>query len=277
MILIKINQKLTKVPDINLGNLPYEAADILELMAKNNKVYEYETLEELKFELIIRIQITRAAILLYKSDVQFATFRTSKCNEQYWKLTEKGAFELKPNVLPQTGIEDIFLNSNKYAFECATAIVIIFYKAVLESIDHNSFNRLFSDLILYDWEYDQDLNLETIDGTDYLPGDCVYFKNPDHDPETPHWRGENAIILEEGLYYGHGIGIKTKEGIIKALNTKRKKNPEQSAYLTDIITRVKFNIYKAYRIKNFRENPLMNYNLFSNLIVSEIGSRTYFF
>ncbi|MFC3886015.1 protein-glutamine gamma-glutamyltransferase [Bacillus songklensis] len=275
--MIKINQKLIEVSQIGYGISSSEKSKILELMGKYSKVYEYETMEQLEFELEIRLQIIRAAVLLYKSGVKFATFSRSKCNEKYWRLTEKGAFVLKPNVLPQTAIEDIFLNGSKYAFECATAIVIIFYKAVLESIDKEQFNRLFSGLYLYDWQYDQDLDLRTHEGTDFLPGDCVYFKNPEYDPKTPQWQGENAIILDENLYYGHGIGITTRQVIINFLNTKRKKNSNKSAYLTHRITRLNVNYLSQFRLKTFRENSLICQHVchFSNLIISEIGSNTY--
>ena len=56
---------------------------------------------------------------------------------------------------------------------------------------------------------------------DYLPGDCRYFNNPDVDPLTPEWQGENAIDLSGGMYYGHGIGIKTADKIIEILNHNR--------------------------------------------------------
>ena len=271
--LIKINQKVTDFSQIGSGMMANKKSKILELMSKYNKVYEYETIEQLDFELDIRLQIIKAAELLFKSGVQFATFQSSKCNEKYWRLTEKGAFALKPNVLPQTAIEDIFLNGSKYSFECATAMVIIFYKAVLESIDKKQFNTLFSDLYLYDWQYDQDLDLRTYEGTDFLPGDCVYFKNPDHDPQTPQWQGENVIILDENLYYGHGIGIATSQDIIYVLNTKRKKNPSKSAFLTHQITRLHSHSLHPYKLKTFRKRPM--FQQVSNLIISNIGSKTF--
>ncbi|MDQ0247054.1 protein-glutamine gamma-glutamyltransferase [Bacillus fengqiuensis] len=273
--MIKINQKWLDVNQIEGGILSNEAAEILQSMGKYSKVYEYETMEQLEFELALRLQIMEAAVLLYNSGVGFATFRTSKCNEEYWKLTEKGAFILKPNVLPQTGIEDIFRNGNKYAFECATAMVIVFYKAVLESIDKRQFNRLFAGLYLYDWQYDDDLGLDSHKGTDFLPGDCVYFKNPDYNPKTPQWQGENAIILDENLYYGHGIGVTTRQVIIDFLNTKRKKNPDRAAFLTSQIARPNFRYLSRFRSAALRENS-EHVCCFSNVIISTIGSKTYF-
>ncbi|KIL45204.1 protein-glutamine gamma-glutamyltransferase [Jeotgalibacillus soli] len=275
--MIKINQKVIDISQLNHVILSSGKFKILEFMDKYSRVYEYETISELEFELGMRLQIIQAARLLNKSGVKFATFKTSKCNEEYWRRTNKGAFELKVNVSPQTGIEDIFLNGKKYAFECATAIVIIFYKAILDTINEEQFNRLFLGLILYDWQYDQDLELIIHEGTDFLPGDCVYFNNPDYDPKTPEWQGENAIVLDDDLYFGHGIGIGTSTQIIGVLNSKRKRNFEKSSYLSNHIVGINFNHISNYRLKKFRKNSLVHHQFsdFSNLIVSEIGSKIY--
>ncbi len=147
----------------------------------------------------------------------------SRCNEKYWKRTDNGGFQLLPTVSPHQAIDDIFYNGHEYAFECATAVIIIFYKAVLNNIGKANFNRLFADLYLHDWQYDEDLELHGYKGSDYLPGDCAYFKNPDYNPDTPQWKGENTIVLDETLYFGHGIGITTRERIIEVLNLKRKR------------------------------------------------------
>nr|WP_108669184.1 protein-glutamine gamma-glutamyltransferase [Peribacillus acanthi] len=267
--------KETDVSQIALEKFPPEAYDILHLMTTYNKRYEFQYLWELEWDLALRLHTVLEAINLYKSDAKFATFSTSKCNEKYWRLTDKGAFELKKGVTPQEGIEDIFINSDKYAFECATAIVIVLYKAILDTIDTKTFNRKFSDLVLYDWQYDSDLVLKDSVGRDYLPGDILYFKNPDFNPETPEWKGENSILLEEGLFYGHGIGIKTKEGMIKVLNRKRKKDAKISAYLTDNIIRI--DAFSISQLRNVNLYPVMKrkYHLFSNIIISKVGSKIY--
>ncbi|WP_163099955.1 protein-glutamine gamma-glutamyltransferase [Peribacillus alkalitolerans] len=273
--MIFINGKETDVSQISLERFPPEAYDILHLMAKNNKRYEFQYLWELEWDLAIRLHTVLEATNLYKSAAKFASFSTSKCNEKYWRLTEKGAFELKKGVTPQTGIEDIFINSDKYAFECATAVVIVLYKAVLDTIDTNTFNRNFANLVLYDWQYDPDLVLKDSVGTDYLPGDILYFKNPDYNPETPEWKGENSILLEEGLFYGHGIGIKTEEGMIRVLNRKRKKDAKISAYLTENIIRV--DAYNISQLRNVNLYPITKrkYNIFADIIISKVGSKIY--
>jgi protein-glutamine gamma-glutamyltransferase len=226
------------------------------------------------FEIILRDRIIDAAISLAKSKVRFAIFRLSKCNEQFWIKNELGGFQLKEGVLPSDAINDIFINSHLYAFECATAIVIVFYKAVLDVMDKQTFNRLFSNLLLYDWHVDQDLGIKTKKGEDYLPGDCLYFKNPEFDPQTPQWQGENTIYLGKDLHYGHGIGIKTAEGIIAALNKKRKKDATKSAYLLPQTTRVDF-IYLSQFSSNLGDYRLpINKKYF---ITGTLGSATFLY
>lgn len=152
-----------------------KSQEILELMVKYREAYMYENMEQLRFELIVRINTIDAAHDLLKSKAKFATFAGSYCNDEYWTLNRKGAFILKKGILPSDAIKDIFENGDKYAFECATAIVIIFYKAVLDSIGKNAFNYLFSNIVLYDWHYDEDLGITTKSGNDFLPLGIAYI------------------------------------------------------------------------------------------------------
>ena len=86
-----------------------------------------------------------------QSNVQFAVFKNSHCNPQYWLLTSAGGFLLRHGVKPSDAIQDIYLNSSQYAFECATAMIIIYYHAVLTLIGENLFNQLFQGIYLYSW------------------------------------------------------------------------------------------------------------------------------
>jgi protein-glutamine gamma-glutamyltransferase len=105
-----------------------------------------------------------------------------------------------------------------------------------------------------DW-HDLDRNLWEIGIMDkeklYLPGDRRYFVNPDVDPETPYWQGENVINLGKGLYYGHGIGIANADEIVNELNKHRKKDADESARLMDSAARPNFD--KLYRVKESYE------------------------
>lgn len=208
-----------------------ETKEILSTMRNSRHVYAFESAERLSFELTVRQNIVGAARALNRSGAGFATFYNSRCNERFWNLTSKGGFRLKAGVESATALNDIFQNGSQYAFECATAMVIVLYKGVLDSIGAASFNRHFSNLFLWDWEYDDDLGLRWYVPFDYLSGDVRYFKNPDVDPNHIQWQGENAIDMGNGLYYGHGIGIVSAEEIVAALNRNRRPGADRSAYL----------------------------------------------
>lgn len=209
---------------------------ILQKKQNSRIVYRYDSPEALKFELAMRASIVNAAKAMQASGVRFETFENSKCNERYWTRTSTGGFQLKNGMSPSYAINDIFINGNLYGFECATAIVIIWYKAVLDMIGTAAFDAYFTRLYLRDWNHDSDLWLiSTHDNKEVFPGDVLYFKNPDHDPETPEWQGENVVLLADNLYFGHGIGIESGEEIIAALNKARAPGSRRSAYLTDLV------------------------------------------
>jgi protein-glutamine gamma-glutamyltransferase len=238
--MIKIDKTIFKKQEDFTGVFSSTERMILNQLLKNEKVYEFPNMLHLKFELFGRQQIIQAAKDLAHSQAKFTTFQYSRCNEKFWSRTPNGGFLLKENRDPSNAIEDIFQNSHLYAFECATAIVIIFYKAVLHLLEKKHFDQLFANVYLYDWQYDKDLNIKTRHGNDYIPGDCLYFENPDVDPKTPHWQGENAIYLGEDAYFGHGLGIRSKQEMIKALNKRRKPGATKSAYLLEQKTCIHF-------------------------------------
>lgn len=216
---------------------------VLNKLSKSRTIYRYNSLEELSFELKLRKNIVSTAKKLDNSHFAFETFRKSKCNPKFWERTKIGGFLSKRDVKASEAIEDIFINSSKYATECATAMVIIYYKALLNIYPEELFNQVFPRIYLMNW-HNIDYNLREIGYTekeaDYLPGDRRYFKNPDVDPRTPEWQGENVIYLGNGAYYGHGIGITTGNGIIKELNSYRRPGAERSAYLLDVAARPNF-------------------------------------
>lgn len=248
--------------------------DIVNQKKKSQVVYRYKSLEALEFELKMRTGIVESAKALEDSDVSFAIFKNSRCNTKLWTRTEDGGFRLRGDVLPSDGISDIFTNGHLYAFECATAMVIILYKATLDAIHKEVFNMYFENLFLRDWQYDSDLRLLiTEHKNEAYPGDIVYFKNPDHAPETPQWQGENAVLLSDNLYFGHGIGIRTSEQMIASLNRKRISGSMKSAYLSDEVVHPDF---EYVRKLSLREAPriFVDHNSESAIIV-RIGSHMY--
>ncbi|MEX1028815.1 MAG: protein-glutamine gamma-glutamyltransferase [Paenibacillaceae bacterium] len=194
----------------------------------------------IQFERVTRGRVVRAALALNQSGVQFEIFEKSRCNEQYWTRTANGGFLIKASIRPSVAIRDIYTSGPLYAFECATAIVIILYKAVLDYLGELVFDKLFSSLYLRDWHYDADLRLKVTEGRTINPGDVVYFRNPDVNPLTPQWQGENAVVLSNHLYYGHGLGIVSGKEIIASLNRFRKPGSDVSAYLTETVVQLDY-------------------------------------
>lgn len=216
------------------------AKKIVDTMRRSRADYRFSSKEQLDFRLQLGVNIVASARALYQSGVRFATFYDSRCNENYWSLTDNGGFQLKGNADSAIALKDIYHNGGAYAFECATAMVILLYKAVLDSIGDEAFNRTFSNLFLWDWEFDEDLGLTWRTVDDYFPGDVRYFKNPDVNPIRMQWQGENVIDLGDGTYYGHGLGIRTAEEFIAALNQNRKPGANRSAFLMEEATRPNF-------------------------------------
>lgn len=209
---------------------------LLNEMSQSTETYRYDTLEQLKFELSMRREIVNAARQLNASGMNFSVFHKSKANPDYWERTSNGGFLLKSGVKASDAIRDIFQNGSKYATECATAMVIVYYKALLEILPEETFNRLFPSIYLMNW-HRLDPLLREVGApkavTDILLGDRGYFINPEVDPEVSELQGENVIILPGGLYYGHGIGITTAERIIRILNANRIEDATESAYFIE--------------------------------------------
>ncbi|MBR2564787.1 MAG: protein-glutamine gamma-glutamyltransferase [Paenibacillus sp.] len=248
----------------------------LQQLQMRNTPYVYQSLEHLHFEWNLRESLVGAAEGLNRSRVSFASFEASRCNPAFWNRNTEGGFELRPDVTPAEGIRDIWMNGRLYAFECATATVIVLYGGVLGSIREESFNSLFRNLLLFDWHYDSDLRLTEKNGKETaLPGDVLYFKNPDVSPETPEWQGENVFMLQENRYYGHGIGIASSQEIIHTLNQFRFPGSRTSAYLMDMVIYPDFLYLSRYAKNNFNSNPDMSTPVLPGQLYVRIGGSRY--
>lgn len=222
---------------------------IVKTMINSSGKYRFRSLDQLDFEVKTRLSIIDVSRRLAKSSFDFKVFDETICNPKYWKRTQEGGFLLLPNANPFVAIKDILHNSHLYGTECSTAIIIVFYLALVEVLPEELFNKLFKNIHLMDWTYiDNDLGLTKYRyPADYFPGDCRYFNNPGHNPSTPEWQGENVIDLGDGTYYGHGMGILSKDQIIKELNENRRMNSTQSSYLLKMATRINFkSLYYEY-------------------------------
>ena len=148
---------------------------IIQRMHEDPIVYSYQSIDELSFELKLRKNIIVSARAMNQGHAQFEIFANSRCNPQYWHLTDAGGFQLRYGVTPSDAIQDIYKNSSLYAFECATAKVIIYYHAVLNSIGEHLFNQLFQNLYLYSWHFDPDLGIQSIHTESFLTWRCCLF------------------------------------------------------------------------------------------------------
>ncbi|RST76250.1 protein-glutamine gamma-glutamyltransferase [Siminovitchia acidinfaciens] len=229
---------------------------IIKQMQNAPVFYSYYSEHELLFELKVRKNIIQSAKEMNKSQAEFTTFVYARCNPRYWQLTRAGGFLLRPDVRPADAVLDIYRNSSLYAFECATAIPIIYYHAILNSIGSNSFNSLFLNLYLYSWHTDTDVGIITFYSNYFLPGDVLYVNNPDFDRKTPQFRGINAVLLNDGRLFGHGFNIRTSQEMIQILNKKRKPDSHQSAYITKLVTRPSFK--DLFRVASWSRNGSAN-------------------
>ncbi len=216
---------------------------VLNTLAASETTYRYGSEKELLFELNLRREIVNAANNLNKSGLAFAVFRESKANPDYWITSDEGGFQLKSGAAPAAAIRDIYTNGRKYATECATAMQIVYLKALLEIFGDERFNSLFGNLYLMNWHRIHRHIREVGHMSpvkDYLPGDRRYFDNPDVDTLTPEWQGENVIDLGNGTYYGHGMGKRDAASIIAALNRNRRDGARREAYLMQSAGRPNF-------------------------------------
>ncbi|UQZ59533.1 protein-glutamine gamma-glutamyltransferase [Bacillus subtilis] len=235
--MIIVSGQLLRPQDIENWQIDQNLNPLLKEMIETPVQFDYHSIAELMFELKLRMNIVAAAKTLHKSGAKFATFLKTYGNTTYWRVSPEGALELKYRMPPSKAIRDIAENGPFYAFECATAIVIIYYLALIDTIGEEKFNASFDRIILYDWHYEK-LPIYTETGHHFFLGDCLYFKNPEFDPQKAQWRGENVILLGEDKYFAHGLGILNGQQIIDKLNSFRKKGALQSAYLLSQATRL---------------------------------------
>ncbi|GGI14532.1 protein-glutamine gamma-glutamyltransferase [Gottfriedia solisilvae] len=234
----------------------------------------YKSDRELSFDLTLRSYIIRASKELLASNMQFRVFRRAYCNPMFWIRTRQGGFRLRPGVRPSAGIYDIFRNGQFYATECATAIVIVFYKALLDLYGYEVFDELFNrGMYLYTWNYDPKLAIRTAEIDRPVPGDVVYIKNPQVDPITPEWQGENTVSMGSNYYYGHGIGIRPLPEIIFHLNMHRYPFAMISAYLTSLNTRIDANEMVNYLTDDSKLIPVKTREESRDVITARIGDQ----
>lgn len=91
------------------SSLPPNEQRILHALVSSPELYTYPNEQQLLFEIKLRSQIVQASVDLAKSRAQFAIFRFSRCNSQFWLRDERGGFQLRPDVLPSDAINELRL------------------------------------------------------------------------------------------------------------------------------------------------------------------------
>lgn len=188
----------------------------------------------------IRAAIVQMAYRLNQSGAQFATFSQTRGNAMYWDVTPRGGLRLKREIKPSDAIRNIFDQGHLYGFECATAMIVIYYGALLKTLGPKRFNQAFPSLFLFSWHTNSNLPIYSQRAHDLIIGDVRYIDNPMVDPEHPEWQGENVVYMGNELYFGHGIGVKPLDQMIAIINTFQPSPDAPSAYLTDNVTRPNF-------------------------------------
>ncbi|MCL2071932.1 MAG: hypothetical protein FWH07_06850 [Oscillospiraceae bacterium] len=149
-----------------------------------------------EFENQLRQAICNAALELSESGMAFAVFAATKCNEGYWRRTSNGGWSLKSGVNQADAVRDIFENGWQYATECATAMAIVYYKAVLEVYGDTLFNKTFRGIYLMDWDIREPLLSKTgqmQNVPELIAGDRGYFANPDYKGYALHFAGHSQV------------------------------------------------------------------------------------
>ncbi len=190
----------------------------------------------------IAANVVAAARLLNDSGASFsATGATDRANRAFWWVGYGGKFGTRMGVKASDAVNDVFQNGHLYGFECATAILLIHYKAILDRIGAEDFDRQCPKLRIFRFDLlPEPLRRVRREGPqrELWPGDRAYFQNPDFAPENSAWQGENAVFLGAGEYFGHGLGIHSREGIVELLNGVRKEGATREAFVDPSVLRL---------------------------------------
>lgn len=204
--------------------------------------------EALRDRLKIGTALVSAAEEMAGAKHDFAIVESQNFNSPLWKPMGGGTFAVAENVRPSDAVRDIFQNPHSYKFECATAIMIVHYKAMLELLGPKDFDEACKNLKIGAWEREDtlDANWEQEGGSNLVAtteskkkvhaGDYTYFKNFDVSERGEHggWAGENVIALGANangvqMFYAHPFGIVSGEEIVKHLNEYRKEGSQREA------------------------------------------------
>lgn len=202
----------------------------------------------LKDRLQIEAALVDACYAMNEHPHDFAVIKDQTFNSDMWKADAAGGgtFDVKPGVKPSDAVADIINHPDKYKMECATAMVMVYYTAMLNMMGPDHFNKVMgNNLHIGPWSYEQTLsrNLKYTGGEteapadrQLMPGDYTYFKNWDvsDSAKAGGWQGENVIYLGDGKYFGHPFGVTDGKTIVDYLNNNRNTGSTHSASLLEL-------------------------------------------
>ncbi|MFH1809672.1 MAG: hypothetical protein ABIJ09_13075 [Pseudomonadota bacterium] len=169
-------------------------------------------------DLVFRKHVVDAAYALAAGGASFSGHHsTDKVNKTLWTMGYGGKMAVRKFMpdgsigKPSAALRDIFENGQQYGFECATAMMVIYHKAILDHIGDAAFDKLFSEprmLAFFRWDIEdsdfKDVKRLTMKPMPLVPGSHYYYKNPDASDANSAFGGENVIYLGDGKYYAHG-------------------------------------------------------------------------
>ncbi|MFC1610801.1 hypothetical protein ACFL6C_07575 [Myxococcota bacterium] len=215
-----------------------------------------------------RMRVVEAAFDLAASGVEFSyCSATDSVNNKLWtrfgyrmqvrKNLQKNGMDSGELGSPAKGLRDIFKERSRgvaqkrtYGFECATAIMVILHKAILDTVGDEVFDKWFSDpsLLTFDRFYEKNkhykdvevISKKKVDLDDLVPGTCYYVENPDALDQA--FLGENVVYLgfinDKHRFYAHGIVgaspyVVTYHELMRSLRALRKRGSKVEPFFSN--------------------------------------------
>jgi protein-glutamine gamma-glutamyltransferase len=205
-------------------------------------------------DVAFRLKVIDAARALATSGAEFSPGSdTDAVNPALWSLSYGGKMTVRKFPKdgsagsPARALRDIFDNGQMYGFECATAMMVIYHKAILDTVGEEAFDAMFSEprsLAFFRWsikDADYVAAERMTDGEPgWMPGTHYYYRNPDASDENSAFRGENVIYLgsEKGerMFYAHGVVGKegtylvSEKDLVRSLRMLRKRGAKTEPF-----------------------------------------------
>jgi hypothetical protein len=170
-------------------------------------------------EIAFRARVVTAAKDLASSGASFAgSAEGDRVNQKLWTMGFGGRMQVRKFLeggeigKPSAALRDVFTNGHQYGFECATAMMVIYHKAILDHVGDAAFDAMFTEprnLAFFRWSIEDDdfLDVKKLvhKPMPLMPGSHYYYTNPDASPENSAFSGENVLYLGDGQFYAHGI------------------------------------------------------------------------